>query len=293
MRRCYVEEWDIYRIIRDFYDDGKAFNGGETTTRMLFLGRADNDLRCVRFRHCWDHTPSFAQVNLTKYDGITEETDDYDAVTFSEEEIKRALIETTDTDYYVKCGRPMKVELVGNGNTKVSAWLFYPTEEGRDFPVLRERIEKTYGIRFPASLVDWYRDGVPFSIDKEWLFPDWLDLSDNNIADIKQRINNPKEWIINDAKKGLWHDYWGEKPNDLDEAIDKLRKLLDSMPSLIPICSHRYMVCLDGNDDPPIISTVGYDTVLYGSNLKEYLKIEFEGGLFPDEAAVPTGFELR
>ena len=67
MRRYYVEERDIYEIIRDFYDDGKTFNGGETTTRMLFLGLAGKDLRCVRFRHCWDHTPSFAQVNLATY----------------------------------------------------------------------------------------------------------------------------------------------------------------------------------------------------------------------------------
>lgn len=129
MRRYYVEEWDIYEIIRDFYDDGKTFNGGETTTRMLFLGRADKDLRCIRFRHCWDHTPNFAQVNLTKYDGITEETDDYDVVTFSKEEIERALMQATDTEYYVKHGHPMKVELIGNGETNVNAWLYYPSEE--------------------------------------------------------------------------------------------------------------------------------------------------------------------
>ena len=49
MRRCYIEEWDLYRIVRDFYADDKIFNGGETTTRMLFLGNADKDLRCVRF----------------------------------------------------------------------------------------------------------------------------------------------------------------------------------------------------------------------------------------------------
>ncbi len=42
---------------------------------MLFLGHADKDLRCVRFRHCRDHTPDLAQVNLAKFDGITEQTD--------------------------------------------------------------------------------------------------------------------------------------------------------------------------------------------------------------------------
>ncbi len=128
MRHYYVEERDIYEIIRDFYDDGKTFNGGETTTRMLFLGRADKDLRCIRFRHCWDYTPNFAQVNLTKYDGITEETEDYDVVTFSKEEIEHALMQATDTDYYVKHGHPTKIELIGRGETEVSAWLYYSLE---------------------------------------------------------------------------------------------------------------------------------------------------------------------
>ncbi len=130
MKRFYVEEMDVYRIIRDFYDDGKTFNGGETTTRMLFLGHADKDLRCIRFRHCWDHTPYYAQVNLAKYDSITEQTDDYDVVTFSKKEIERALMQATDTEYYVRHGHPMKVELIGNGETNVNAWLYYPSEKG-------------------------------------------------------------------------------------------------------------------------------------------------------------------
>ena len=64
------------------------------------------------------------------------------------------------------------------------------------------------------------------------------------------------------------------------------------MPPLIPICSHRYMICLEGNEDPPVISIVGYDTVLYGINLRSYLEVEFEGGLLPDEAAVPMELEF-
>jgi len=128
MRRCLIEKWELYQIIRDFYDDGKTFNGGETTTRMLFLGCADKDLRCVRFRHCWDHTPFFAQVDLAKYDGITEETEDYDIVTFSKEEIEHALMQATDTDYYVKHGHPTKIVLIGSGETEVSAWLYYYLE---------------------------------------------------------------------------------------------------------------------------------------------------------------------
>ena len=288
MRRCYIEEWDLYRIVRDFYADGKRFNGGETTTRMLFLGHADKDLRCVRFRHCWDHTPFFAQVDLAKYDGITEETDNYDVITFSKDEIVYALEETTVAEYYLRYGHPMKIELLGNGKTEVNAWLFYPSKEGEDFAALRPRIEEIYGIRFPASLADWYSEGVPFSVEKEWLFPDWLNLSEVNVAAIRQLISYPKEWLLRDVKKGMWHSAWGEQPNHPEEAVKKVCELFASMPLLIPVCGHRYMLCHEGNEDPPVISTVGYDTVLYGNNLKEYLKVEFEGGLLPDEAAAPN-----
>ena len=115
MRRCLIEKWELYQIIRDFYADSKTFHGGETTTRMLFLGDANTDLRCVRFRHCWDHTPSFAQVNLAEYDGITEETELYDVITFPKEEIEHALMQTTTEEYCIRYGHPIKIELVGNG----------------------------------------------------------------------------------------------------------------------------------------------------------------------------------
>lgn len=281
MRRCYVEEWKLNRILLDFYRGDKKLNEGETVTRMLFLGSAEKDLRCVRFRYCKDHTPSYEQVNLATYDGTTEETEDYDVVTFSKEEIRRALMQTTDTEYYIRYGHPMKIEMIGNGETKVNAWLFYPTEEGKDFASLRPRIEKIYGIRFPSSLADWYSEGVPFSLEKEWLFPDWLNLSEANVAAIRKLISRPKEWILRDVKKGMWHSAWGKQPDHPEEAVKKVCELFTSMPPLIPICGHRYMLCHEGNEDPPVISTVGYDTVLYGNNLKEYLKIEFEGGLLP------------
>lgn len=35
------------------------------------------------------------------------------------------------------------------------------------------------------------------------------------------------------------------------------------------------MPIIEGVDDPPIISTVGRDTVYYGHNLSEYLEVEF------------------
>ena len=289
MRRCSLDQGELYCTILSFYEDNKIF-GGETTTRLLFLGRAGKDLRCVRLRHCWDDTPSYAQANLAIYDGITEETVDHDVITFSEEDIKRALMQTTDTAYYANLGHPVAVELVGNGETKVNAWLYYPSEEGQDFTALRPQIEEIYGIRFPRSLADWYCEGVPVSAYKDWLFPDWLDLSEENVAAIRKRMNEPKEWILRDVEMGLWRADWGKQPSDPDEAVARMRTLLDTMPPLIPICSHRYMICLEGNEDPPVISTVGYDTILYGRNLKEYLNIEFEGGLLPDETAVPWSF---
>ncbi len=51
-------------------------------------------------------------------------------------------------------------------------------------------------------------------------------------------------------------------------------RLFGDSPKLIPVYAHRYMPAID-HPDPPVISTVGRDTIVYGRNLPEYLEREF------------------
>lgn len=115
-----------------------------------------------------------------------------------------------------------------------------------------ERIENTYNIIFPSSLLSFYKYALPIGNS----FPKWNDFSDENINSVKERMHFPYKWISSDIMwcKALW---------ETKEA-----------PKLIPIYSHRYMPIID-HPDPPVFSTVGRDTIWYGKNLKEYLYNEF------------------
>ena len=71
-----------------------------------------------------------------------------------------------------------------------------------------DRIEEIYDIRFPESLRRFYGIGVPFFED-EHEFPRWTDFSEANIEKIKERIQAPIHWLLNDVKGGFWLPSWG------------------------------------------------------------------------------------
>lgn len=131
-------------------------------------------------------------------------------------------------------------------------------------------IEKNYEVRFPGSLKEFYKIALPISMDNiEFsIFPRWNNFSTDNINFIRQRMNIPYQWLRKDIEKGFSLSIWEEKTID---------QLFENAPKLIPIFAHRYMPIIEGVDDPPIISTVGRDTIYYGHNLIEYLEIEFSG----------------
>lgn len=135
-------------------------------------------------------------------------------------------------------------------------------------------IERVYGVTFPKTLKDFLRIGVPIS-ENDWGFPNWRDLSNKNIEIISKRINAPYEWLkIDVLKHGFWQKSWGECPKTLKETENKYMQIIENAPILLPIYSHRYMPVIDGEDDPPIISSVGRDTVCFANNLSDYIKRE-------------------
>ena len=137
-----------------------------------------------------------------------------------------------------------------------------------------DEIEKIYEIKFPKSLCEFYKQGFPVSADDN-RFPQWMNFSDENISKIKKRIYAPYEWLLKYVKIGFWVPQWGETKESNDEKIQKYLEIITDAPKLIPLYSHRYMPVLDGVDNPPVISTVGRDTIIYGGNLYEYLRNEF------------------
>jgi len=115
-----------------------------------------------------------------------------------------------------------------------------------------EQIEKVYDISFPASLLRFYKEALPVGVS----FVKWNDFSEENIANIKEKMYLPYKWLSQDIT--------------YCEAFRNAK----NAPKLIPIYSHRYMPIIN-HTDPPVFSTVGADTIWYGKNLEDYLFNEF------------------
>ncbi|MBR3917923.1 MAG: hypothetical protein IKJ59_04215 [Clostridia bacterium] len=129
------------------------------------------------------------------------------------------------------------------------------------------KIEEIYEIRFPDSLRTFYSTALPISIENT-KFPKWNDFSSKNISYISQLISAPYQWLKQDIDRGFWLSKWDRKTID---------ELFENAPKLIPIYSHRYVPMLN-HADPPVISTVGRDTICYGVSLADYFFREFCNG---------------
>ena len=153
----------------------------------------------------------------------------------------------------------------------------------------RGKVEEIYGFKFPQALADFYSCGVP-CLSSAVPFPLWKDFNEHNVRAIKKMIEDPINWLKEDVKDGFWLKSWGKRPENEEEALEVFSRVAAKAPKLIPIYSHRYVPVIEGVDDPPVISTVGMDTIVYGANLSEYLQNEFFNGKLSTASAVNIPF---
>lgn len=133
-------------------------------------------------------------------------------------------------------------------------------------------IEKRYQIVFPPDLLELLQTGLPVSEG----FVNWRDYSEENVAAIKRKLGWPLEGILFDIEhNAFWHDGWGMKPGNTEEAKEICRAEFSHVPALIPIYSHRYIPCEPIERQNPIFSVYQTDIIYYGENLEEYFKVEF------------------
>lgn len=135
-----------------------------------------------------------------------------------------------------------------------------------------QKIEETYAVRLPDSLRKLYSIAVPTADER---FPDWTNFSPENTEAIRTRMREPYVWLEKDVENGYWVPCWGEKPTDKAERDARLSEVLAHAPVLLPLFGHRYLPAVEGVEDSPVLSSVGCDTIFYGSSLTEWLKIEF------------------
>lgn len=131
-------------------------------------------------------------------------------------------------------------------------------------------IENTYNILFPSEYRLLLEQVVPVSPG----FYNWRDYSDSNIKFIKAVIERPIKEFWDRSLDVDWNSDWGEEPKERSDLSGFVRYRLALAPRLIPVYSHRYTVMCGGKNDP-ILSICGTDVIYYGTNIDEYLEIEF------------------
>ena len=146
------------------------------------------------------------------------------------------------------------------------------------------KAEEFYDIRFPKALREFYAAGLPVSTDPpdppptirwDW-FPIWNDFSEESVAVIRNQMEWPLQGLLYDVENGYWMKAWGERPEKMEERLEVCRTVFEERsPKLIPVYVRSYVPQMDGEDDPPVISVYGLDTLYYGKNLADYLHRRF------------------
>ena len=133
-----------------------------------------------------------------------------------------------------------------------------------------QKVETIYGIEFPEQWLVVYQQLLPISEG----FYNWRDFSVENIAAIKERLASSYNGILESIDEIVWDISWGLEPARVEEKNKKIRKMLESAPSLIPLYGHRFLPILE-NKEMPILSVVDLDIIYYGLDLYDYFEVEF------------------
>lgn len=73
----------------------------------------------------------------------------------------------------------------------------------------------------------------------------------------------------------FWMREWGEKPDNLEEALYIAKRYVFRAPILIPIFSHRYIPSEPEMAGNPVYSVYQTDIIFYGYDIPSYLNNEF------------------
>ncbi len=132
-----------------------------------------------------------------------------------------------------------------------------------------ERIETTFGFRFPPDLCALLQTGLPIGEG----FPNWRS---GNVESLRNLLAGPGEGVLWDIRNNdVWLSSWGPKPSSIDESEQIASKLIEEAPTLIPVFSHR-MIPASADSGNPVFSVHQTDIIVYGHDLTDYLLSEFE-----------------
>jgi hypothetical protein len=172
---------------------------------------------------------------------------------------------------------------------------------GLDEPRI-DALELHWGLKFPRDYrqflsvlnapdrgvysVGW-SDDPPYDLREGDDSPSYFDWQKDDEA-IIGALNWPLGGLLFQVEESsLWLDSWGERPSKVTDVRKKVAQLVATAPMLIPITGHRYLLANSLEAGNPVLSVYGSDIICYGSNLKNFLLLEFSPllGLDYDEVA--------
>ncbi len=173
-------------------------------------------------------------------------------------------------------------------------------QAGLDEPRI-DAIERHWELKFPRDYrqflsvlnapdrgvycVGW-SDDPPYDLGAGDDVPSYFDWQKDDEA-IVDALNWPLEGLLFQVEESsLWLDSWGERPGKVAEVRKKVARLVASAPTLIPITGHRYLLANSLDAGNPVLSVYGSDIICYGSNLRNFLLLEFSSLLGLDHAEV-------
>jgi hypothetical protein len=147
------------------------------------------------------------------------------------------------------------------------------------------RIEKEANVAFPKDFRQLLQAGVPAgtSVPPEDViggrskFPDYKNDAVGEINRFREMVKESFKFDI-EHNDDFWMEEFGERPTNTEDAVSKALAILDTIPPLLPVFGHRCIPSSPSDAGNPVFSFwQPLDTIIYGSNLEEYFKVEFSG----------------
>ncbi|KAL2531707.1 hypothetical protein Adt_05058 [Abeliophyllum distichum] len=131
-------------------------------------------------------------------------------------------------------------------------------------------LESSFNFTFPPDLRSILQEGLPIGPG----FPHWRSSSKQQLEIL---INLPIIEICKQVtRKNFWLESWGDRPNDVDKAVNLAKGFLKKAPILVPIYGKFYISsapCMAGN---PVFYVHGGEVKLWSFDIAGFFRrVEF------------------
>ncbi|KAF5749702.1 hypothetical protein HS088_TW03G00027 [Tripterygium wilfordii] len=125
-------------------------------------------------------------------------------------------------------------------------------------------VEYSFNLSFPPDIRSILREGLPVGPH----FPNWRSSSEQQLRIL---IDLPRLNLLrNISTNSFWVDSWGEKPEIIEEAVNKARLFIDKAPLLVPVYRNCYIPCTPNVSGSPVfyvddreVRVISYDVTRF------------------------------